>query len=160
MTIEETYIEVAVEWDRATKAWEELFGYSFPCKAGCSDCCKSSVAGVPFFSMPMGVSEAALLREALGVSLSEAQRDRLIERRMTGHRQSCLLLEDDRCVVYEARPLWCRVFGLFGNPTCGRVPSVELDPRWQRAVGRAFGKTARQDLVYLSEVIDNLITEG
>lgn len=150
--LEEVYAKIETEWNRVVKAWEEEHGVPFPCGPGCSDCCRAAVDGVPYVHPPVGVLEAGLLRDALN-SLTELRLGQVVARQMWGHHRSCLLLFGGKCLVYKARPLWCRVFGLFGSPVCGRVPSMEADLQWLDAVAQAFGELHEGQLTSVSEVV-------
>lgn len=104
------------------------------CKEGCSGCCKP---GLSVFGL-----EAAKIRESL-VALSQnapALRDTV---RRQGHRaledpdsvSHCPLLVNDRCAVYEERPLICRSHGLpiLSDPQ-GPVRNCELNYQDQEAL--------------------------
>jgi len=73
------------------------------CAAGCSGCC----AAITIFPV-----EAAALRETLD-SLTEAEAS-VIRRHVEEHagEEDCPLLSNDRCLLYEARPIICRTHGL------------------------------------------------
>jgi len=93
------------------------------CRAGCAFCCHH----------PVGITwlEAERLCDALD-QLPQDQQDRIADRlagsaRGTADltwanlaRQPCPLLEDDRCSVYDARPVPCRSFASFDRDACER----------------------------------------
>lgn len=74
---------------------------SISCGPGCHDCCKVDLSVFPVEAEPMA---AQLARLNAGV------RTAISDRITTG--QHCALLVDDRCAVYEQRPLICRSQGL------------------------------------------------
>lgn len=80
------------------------------CRAGCSGCCHHHLS---VFSV-----EAAHVRRAVAALPAEtrarvAQQARLVNaREAAGAAVACPLLVDDRCSIYEARPLICRTQGL------------------------------------------------
>lgn len=79
---------------------------AFACRVGCSSCChvQIGVTGI----------EADRVRAAL-VALGHADpalRDRVRAQGRDPRRSSCALLVDDRCAVYDERPLICRSHGL------------------------------------------------
>jgi hypothetical protein len=78
----------------------------FACRSGCSSCCQ---AGFGVFEL-----EAADIRKHLAV-LREANpelRQRIRAQATDPTRERCALLVDDRCSVYEVRPIICRSMGL------------------------------------------------
>jgi hypothetical protein len=78
---------------------------AFACRAGCSSCC------VAFSVAPI---EADRLRAALTrLAVAEpALRRRLRDQGTQAERRACALLVDDRCSVYDERPIICRSHGL------------------------------------------------
>lgn len=90
-------------FDAAVAAQPEAFA----CAAGCSACCHQRF-GV--FEI-----EAEAIRRALGDMASEDPSLRATVRRQASDpatQHHCALLVNDRCTVYEARPLICRSHGL------------------------------------------------
>lgn len=80
---------------------------AFACAAGCSACCHTRI-GV--FAIEAAPIERALARLAVA---DPALRTRV--RRQAddpAHADRCALLVDDRCAVYDERPLICRSHGL------------------------------------------------
>lgn len=74
---------------------------SMQCAPGCCDCCQQDLS--------------VLLAEALAIlaglaQVPDEQRRRLS--RQAIEKPGCALLVDDRCVVYEARPMICRTHGI------------------------------------------------
>lgn len=78
---------------------------AFACRAGCSSCC------VAFSVAPI---EADRLRGALSrlAATDPALRHRVREQGVEPERRACALLVDDRCSVYDERPIICRSHGL------------------------------------------------
>lgn len=81
------------------------------CKAGCSQCCKP---GLSVFGI-----EGAKIEQALNALRNSApalrQKVRDQGQKALAHpdaQNACPLLVDDRCTVYEQRPLICRSHGL------------------------------------------------
>lgn len=78
---------------------------AFSCRAGCSSCCVAfTVAKV----------EADRMRATLeGIAARDpALRERIRAQGRTADRAACALLVDDRCSVYDERPIICRSHGL------------------------------------------------
>ncbi len=94
------------------------------CKNGCSHCCHQPATVFPF--------EAIQIAKTLKNSLSEAQLDALKEkmisrvrdfagasvRKNINNKTACPLLSNDRCSVYEQRPLTCRMAHSFSVKKC------------------------------------------
>ena len=84
-------------------------GANMACRAGCSGCCQQSLT---VFTVEMErILEAV---DQLPPPARERLRARVTEAASAGlpvEQQPCVLLEDDRCVVYEARPTLCRTHG-------------------------------------------------
>lgn len=127
------------------KVWDVVDGLAqrvyerypwLPCRIGCDGCCQSTL---------WGISDAegrALARAVAGLdeetrerarARAQAQLAELYERRDgrgaewrvllagEGKRYApCPLLEDDKCLVYAARPLACRVHGVSQRASLGK----------------------------------------
>jgi hypothetical protein len=80
------------------------------CHAGCSGCC--------YHHLSIFAIEAAAVRRAIESvpddlrGRIEAQARSLGERESRGEKIACPLLVDDRCSIYESRPIICRTQGL------------------------------------------------
>ncbi len=80
------------------------------CRAGCSGCCRHHLS---VFPVEARAARAAI--EALPDDLRlrvEQQAREVIEREAAGEPVACPLLVDDRCSIYQSRPLICRTQGL------------------------------------------------
>lgn len=161
----EVYAEIDREWQATIPEYERLTGEPFPCVAGCADCCKAVDQTAPFIMLPIGEPEAALLRETL-ISLPEEVKSLLVQRQRARYSRTCLFLRDDLCLVYEGRPFWCRVFGLSGMPTCGKMknedrgagPVSEQIARWSQVVhdGYARLRGASSSFVTINRLVSEL----
>ncbi len=84
-------------------------GQHLSCRTGCSSCCQQTISLFPVELEP--------IREATR-TLPEEQKERLADRlgspisAQSPDERPCPLLEDERCLVYEARPIICRTHGL------------------------------------------------
>lgn len=135
----QVYADLDAEWQRAAREYERQTGDKLPCGPGCADCCKASNLEIPFISLTLRPAEAALLEEALA-ALSASMQALVRERAYCNHGSTCLLLSPDGlCLVYEVRPLWCRIFGLPGILSCNRIPALQGDwvEQWKEAVYKA-----------------------
>lgn len=145
----EVYAQLDAEWQRAAQEYERQTGSKLPCDPGCADCCKASDPETPFVSLLLRPAEAALLKETLAALPAPMQA--LIRARVySNHSSTCLLLSlDNLCLVYESRPVWCRIFGLPGMMNCTKVPKREWDwdwrSRWAGAVYEARERLASRD---------------
>jgi len=89
--------------------------------------------------MPLSEAEAALLWETL-LDLPPEVQALLLERQRTYYAATCILLSSEGlCLAYEGRSLWCRIWGLSGLPTCGKMKTVSM-VRWSEAVREAHAK--------------------
>lgn len=81
------------------------------CKAGCSQCCKP---GLSVFGIEGAKIEQALLalRQSAPKLRQKVQDQGQEALDQPSTQQSCPLLVDDHCTVYEQRPLICRSHGL------------------------------------------------
>lgn len=121
----QVYAELDAEWQRAAQEYERQTGDKLPCGPGCAECCKASSPDTPFVSLPMRRAEAALLKETLA-ALPASKQAFIRERVYSNHADTCLLLSPGGlCLVYEARPLWCRIFGLPGIMNCNRIQTQQ-----------------------------------
>jgi hypothetical protein len=73
------------------------------CAPGCAACCE--------VSLTVCATEAEPIRRALAALPAEA-RERIALRAAADDEARCVMLEDGRCAVYDARPLVCRTQGL------------------------------------------------
>jgi len=107
----------------------------YACRSACAACCYLFVA------VPPGVAEA--IAEHIEVTFSSAERNALLTRLdeaaaaaaaiddPTRLRRRCPLLgEDDRCSVYEVRPLTCRAFT---STSVARCEQIAFDPAFASA---------------------------
>jgi hypothetical protein len=118
------------------------------CRAGCSFCCRSPLIEV---SAPevLGVAEAIKampeLQRAETIARVRAADDRTRNRTIAQRAQvriACPLLQNDRCSVYDARPLSCRAAVSLDAAACersfGGTPTPIPSPR---AYWEALGAT-------------------
>ena len=102
--------------DRFMARCLERHGEAMACAEGCATCCEADLTVFPVEATPLAAAVAALpagLRVAIG------------ERVAAG--AHCALLVDDRCVVYEERPIICRTQGLPLRLQDGSVASCPLN---------------------------------
>jgi hypothetical protein len=104
------YQQLINEVERVSARLAARYGAHLVCRAGCSGCCQHHLSLFPV--------EAAAVRRAVG-ALPAATQARIRQqarevraREAQGQPVACPLLVDDRCAIYEARPLMCRTQGL------------------------------------------------
>ncbi len=108
------YLAVRAKVDAFTSETGARRAADFACRAGCSACCR--------VELEVSDVEAEALREAIA-ALEPDRRARLAERaRSRSPGDPCVMLEDERCVVYEARPLVCRTQGHALRYPSGTLP--------------------------------------
>lgn len=101
------------------------------CKSGCSYCCRAlkvSVSLPEIFLLKLHVTslpaaEGATLRQRIADVYSRT-RDHNAQERLLQH-ESCPLLVDNRCSVYEVRPLSCRAAVSLDADACRRAYAGE-----------------------------------
>lgn len=89
------YRELGDYCDALAQRVQARFGAAWQCRAGCSGCCQLSTV--------CGLEAVVLLQTGLGSRFSGQP---------PGGDEQCALLREDRCLVYEHRPLICRTHGL------------------------------------------------
>lgn len=130
--LQRAYARIDRAWQKAVEGYEKSEQLKIVCKEGCSACCtagKDSTAwGDSKLSLAFSPSGAALLWQTL-LSLPIKERSKILERSRkirirddlsmyqnlgaTAEYSMCPLLGDSgRCVAYNARPIFCRNFGL------------------------------------------------
>jgi Fe-S-cluster containining protein len=111
------------------------------CKKGCAWCCYQEVFAV--------THEFLYLREYVFQSLTEEQRNRILERARDKVRQtmnlpldeqlkvraSCPFLEEDSCMAYAARPMACRIYLSSSLSSCKKAHER---PSNGKAIARLF----------------------
>ncbi len=98
------YDAVRAKVEAFTTATSERRREDLSCRAGCTACCR--------VELEVSDVEADSVRDAVE-ALPDEVRGRLVERARAPREDDglCVMLEDGRCVVYQARPLVCRTQG-------------------------------------------------
>lgn len=89
------YLELRSYCDVLSRKVGGRFGSDWQCRAGCGGCCRLATV--------CGLEAVVLLRAGVGSHLSGQPLD---------GDAACCLLKNERCLVYEERPLICRTHGL------------------------------------------------
>src|SRR5215467_1438567 len=105
-----SYREFIEHVDRLTAKLQARYSKHLVCRAGCSGCCRHHLS---VFAVEAEEARAAIesLPPPIRVRVEEQARE-VINREAQGERVACPLLVDDRCSIYQSRPLICRTQGL------------------------------------------------
>jgi len=105
-----SYKEFIEDVDRLTAKLQARYSKHLVCRAGCAGCCHHHLS---VFAVEAEEARAAIesLPAPIRVRVEEQARE-VINREAQGERVACPLLVDDRCSIYESRPLICRTQGL------------------------------------------------
>jgi len=101
-----SYLALVEKVDAFFERVARRYAQKIKCGPGCSDCCRRIISLYPFEIDRMMAAAAGLEpAELRGVvrRAQEAQQD---------PQAACPLLSNDRCLIYEARPIICRTHGL------------------------------------------------
>jgi len=104
------YEQLMVQTDELTKALAARYTKHLVCRAGCSGCCQHHLSVFPVEAAHIKAAIATLPDELR--ARIEQQAHAVNEREAQGRPVACPLLVDERCAIYEARPLICRTQGL------------------------------------------------
>ncbi|MEP7273746.1 MAG: YkgJ family cysteine cluster protein, partial [Acidobacteriota bacterium] len=104
------YQQLVREVDQVTIELSNLYQDHLQCRAGCSSCCHHHLS---VFEVEAKAVSAAINALPLEVQTAvEEQAAAVLELEGQGSPVSCPLLIDDRCSIYENRPIICRTQGL------------------------------------------------
>lgn len=80
------------------------------CRAGCTACCQHHLSVFPVEAENIRQAVISLPSETRGTIASQAQAT--IASELSNEAVACPLLVEDRCSIYESRPIICRTQGL------------------------------------------------
>ena len=128
------------------EAWE-TYKSKMACKAGCSACCRGD--------FHIALIEGLAVKEAVN-ALPEETKKIIAHNIANPNPDRCPLLIDDRCSIYNERPILCRIFG-FPIATAGKLTACELnftDERDRDFSARAFDRDViGQTLAAISKLL-------
>ncbi len=106
----EPYRQLIEYADSLTAKLSSRYAEHLVCRSGCSGCCHHHLS---VFSVEAATVRAGIeaLPEPLRIQLNEQAR-KTLELEARGQSAICPMLIDDRCSVYESRPMICRTQGL------------------------------------------------
>jgi len=115
----ENYYQMLARVDALCRGIRDVLAGRITCSEGCSSCCTA----ITLFPAEAAALNAAL--EALPYARQAA-----IRRHVAGHAggERCPLLEDHRCLLYDARPIICRTHGFPIIYTEGSERKVDCCP--------------------------------
>lgn len=128
--VDQRYREIVSAVDAEFERNRGLHGARIRCRAGCSDCCYHVFLVTPY--------EADRVAEAVGRLSADAReqmvlraRDYVEHRLKRGDREPCPALVDNRCSIYDSRPLICHKFGMpiYNPDKPDRILACELNFR-------------------------------
>lgn len=96
--------------DELTAKLSARYSKHLVCRAGCSGCCHHHLSVFAVEAEEVRNAVEALTDETR--ARVEEQARNVIEREAKGEPVACPLLVDDRCSIYQSRPLICRTQGL------------------------------------------------
>jgi Fe-S-cluster containining protein len=138
------YRDIDKAWATAVKEIKAAGG-RVNCGRRCSACCRDKRYFVP---LPVSKPEANLILEALD-ALPEEEQQQILGQHYTDHGHYCVFLGMNGCLIYPARPLRCRLYGLPGSPWECKLNSapdgLASVGRWSHAVDDALDKFAKLD---------------
>ena len=105
-----SYRKFISQVDQLVAKLQARYSKHLVCRAGCSGCCRHHLS---VFAVEADETRAAV--EALPAPIRdrvEEQAREVIKREAQGGPVSCPMLVDDRCSIYQSRPLICRTQGL------------------------------------------------
>ena len=100
-TIFNTYLSLFEEMDEVIQRFKSSYGKTLRCREGCDECC------IPFTLSPI---EAAFVKAAFD-NLTEEKKHVVIQQ-LVEQNERCPLLIQQKCSIYQSRPLICRTHGL------------------------------------------------
>jgi Fe-S-cluster containining protein len=123
-----TFVE---EIDSVFERMQELYPKEMQCDSGCNDCCSAIFyiqlieavnIGMGFRELPEFVQNRVIERAENSHRLNEELHQRIVELREKGQMEAlaelsiqrvpCPLQEDGRCLLYNLRPVTCRLYGI------------------------------------------------
>ncbi len=106
----DSYRQLIEQVDTLTATLSSHYAPHLVCRSGCSGCCHHHLS---VFAVEAAAVQDAIdaLPEPVRVRL-ERQAGEVLEMEMHGEAVACPMLIDDRCAIYESRPLICRTQGL------------------------------------------------
>lgn len=106
----EKYDQLRDQVDRLTRRLSDRYSIYLECRSGCSGCCRHHLSVFRVEADRIARKIAELPEKTRETIADQAAEVELKEAR--GEEVSCPLLVDDRCSIYESRPLICRTQGL------------------------------------------------
>ncbi len=108
--VSDSYRQLIEQVNKLTDKLSSQYAQHLVCRSGCSGCCHHHLS---VFAVEAATVRTAIeaLPESVRVKL-ELQAHEVLEWEARGKPVACPMLVDDRCAIYESRPLICRTQGL------------------------------------------------
>jgi Fe-S-cluster containining protein len=108
--VSNSYRQLINQVDELTARLSALYARHLVCRAGCSGCCHHHLSVFAVEADAVREAIVALPNQVLAVIHQQARE--VSEREAAGESVACPLLVENRCSIYESRPLICRTQGL------------------------------------------------
>lgn len=111
----------------------------FTCKEGCSECCGPiPISPEEWARITDSRAGRLALRRHLDVHIEERRGSFTVAWVNAGGRLACPFLGPKGCMVYDERPLVCRLFGQLADLKCPEGVIPDADARVSEETNRAF----------------------
>jgi uncharacterized protein len=108
--VSDSYQQLIKQVDEVTAKLSARYAQHLVCRAGCSGCCHHHLSVFAVEAEAVREAIAGMPIEVRGII--ETQAREVIKREADGQPVACPLLVENRCSIYETRPLICRTQGL------------------------------------------------
>ena len=109
-SVSDSYLQLIAQTDELTARLATRYADHLVCRAGCSGCCQHHLSVFAVEAEAIRQAVAALPADTRA-TLEQQARD-VTQREANKEAVACPMLIEDRCAVYESRPLICRTQGL------------------------------------------------
>ena len=104
------YQQLIAAVDQLTAQLNERYKAHLQCRAGCSGCCHHHLSIFPVEAAAVKIAIQALPQDTKNIIQQQA--NDILEQEAKGNPVACPLLVDDKCSIYDSRPIICRTQGL------------------------------------------------
>ena len=104
------YQQLIADVDQLTAQLNERYKAHLECRAGCSGCCHHHLSIFPVEAAAVKSAIQALPQDIKNIVQQQAKT--ISEQEARGESVACPLLVNDKCSIYDSRPIICRTQGL------------------------------------------------